>query len=136
MEVMPCGIVFPDVAAVGGIDRVTVDDGEGLAELVVQFPPPLVGEVSGRDDQDALDQAAELEFLDHQPTHDGLAGPRVVGDQKPDAGLGEQVAVDRIHLVRQRIDLGDRDGEVRVVLVGQPDAMGFGGEPETGGHPP
>ena len=68
-----------------------------------------------------------------QPAHDGLAGPRVVGDQEPDAGLGEQMAVDGIHLVRQRIDLGDRDGEVRVVLVGQPNAMGLGGQPEMGG---
>ena len=67
-----------------------------------------------------------------QPAHDRLAGPGVVGDQEADAGLREQVGVDGIHLVRQRIDLRHRDGEVRVVLEGQPDAMGFGGEPEVG----
>ena len=71
--------------------------------------------------------------LMRQPAHDRLAGPWVVGDQEPDAGLGEQMAVDGIHLVRERIDLGDRDGEVRVVLVGQPNAMGLGSEPEVGG---
>ena len=108
----------------------TVND---LAELVVQFPPPLVGQVGGRDDQRPLDQATELQFLEGQPAHDRLAGTRVVGDEEADAGLGEQVGVDRIHLVRQRIDLGDGDGEVRVVLEGQPDAVGFGGEAEVRG---
>ena len=43
------------------------------------------------------------------------------------------MAVDSLHLVRERIDLRDRDGEVRVVLIGQPNAMGFGGKPEVGG---
>ena len=32
--------------------------------------------------------------------------------------------VDRLDLVRQRVNLGDADGEVRVELVGQADAMG------------
>ena len=73
-----------------------------------------------------------LSSLMRQPGHDGLPGPRIVGNQEPDAGLGEQMAVDGIHLVRQRIDLGHGDGEVRVVLVGQPDAMGFGGKAEVG----
>ncbi len=99
----------------------------------MQFPPPLVGQVGGGDDQGALDQATELQFLDQQPAHDGLASARVVGDQEADAGLGEQVRVDRIHLVRQRIDLGHGNGEVRVVLEGQPDAVSFGGEAEVGG---
>ena len=125
-------VVFPDVPAVGGTDRGPIDDGEDFPELVVQFSPPLVGEVGGRDDERALDQAPELEFLDAQPAHDRLAGPGIVGDQKPDAGLREQMAVNGIHLVRQRIDLRHRDGEVRVVLEGQPDAVGFGGEPEMG----
>ena len=69
--------------------------------------------------------------LMRQPGHDRLAGARVVGDQEADAGLGEQVRVDGIHLVRQRIDLRHGDGEVRVVLEGQPDAVGFGGEAEV-----
>ena len=58
------GIVFPDVAPVGGTDRASVDDREGLAELVVQLTPPLVGEVGRGDDERPLDQAPELEFLD------------------------------------------------------------------------
>ena len=99
----------------------------------MQFSPPLVRQVGGRDDEGPLDQATELQFLDGQPTHDRLARPWVVRDEEPDAGLGEQVRVDRIHLVRQRIDLRHRDGEVRVILEGQPDAVGFGGEAEVRG---
>ena len=101
--------------------------------LSCSLPPPLVGQVGRGDDQRPFDQAPELQFLEEQAAHDGLARTGVVGDQEADAGLGEQVGVDGIHLVRQRIDLGDRDGEVRVVLEGQPDAVGFGGEAEVGG---
>ena len=41
--------------------------------------------------------------------------------------------VNGIHLVRQRIDLRHGHGEVWIVLEGQPNAMGFGGEPEVSG---
>jgi hypothetical protein len=99
----------------------------------LQFPPPLVGQVGRRDDQRPLDQPPVLEFLERQPGHDRLAGTGVVGDQEADLRLGEQVRVDRVHLVRQGIDLRDRDGEVRVVLVGQPYAVGFGGQAEMRG---
>src|SRR5207244_2089108 len=44
--------------------------------------------------------------------------------------LGKQVRVNRVHLVRQRINLRDRHGEVWVVLKGQPDAVGFSSEAE------
>ena len=58
-------VVLPDVAPVGGTLTVprlmTVND---LVELVVQFPPPLVGQVGGRDDERPLDQPTELQFLD------------------------------------------------------------------------
>ena len=40
--------------------------------------------------------------------------------------------VDSIHLMWQRIDLRHGHREVWVVLVGQPDAVGLGGEPELG----
>jgi hypothetical protein len=42
------------------------------------------------------------------------------------------VGVDGIQLVLQGIDLRHGDGEVGVVLVGQPDAVGFGREAEPG----
>ena len=61
-----------------------------------------------------------------------LPAPGSSAIRKPDAGLGKQMAIDGIHLVRQGIDLRHGDREVRVVLVGQADAMGLGGQPEMG----
>ena len=41
------------------------------------------------------------------------------------------MCVHGVHLVRKWIDLRYGDGEVRVVLEGQTNAMGFGGEAEV-----
>lgn len=92
----------------------------------------MIGEVGRRDDERPLHETPEFQFLGCQPAHDRLAGTGIVGDQEPDAGLGEQIAVDGIHLVRERIDLGDRNSEMGVVLVSQADSVGLRGEPELG----
>ena len=81
--------VFPDVSAIGRIDSGSVDDAERLSELVVQFPPPLVSQVRWRDDERALNQAPEFEFLDQQPSHDGFARTGIICNQEANAGLGE-----------------------------------------------
>ena len=108
---------LPGVLAVVGAQHVAADDVELLAELVLQLALPLEGEVGRRDDQRPLDQAAGLQLLEQQARHDRLAGPGVVGEEEADARQLEEVVVDRLELVRQRIDAGDREGEVRVVLV-------------------
>ena len=66
-----------------------------------------------------------------QARHDRLAGAGVVGQQEADARQLEEVVVDGFELVRQRIDAGDREREVGVVLVGQPQPQGLDAEPET-----
>ena len=48
-----------------------------------------------------------------------LPAPGIVGQQEADARQLEEVVVDRLELVRQRIDAGDGEREVGVVLVGQ-----------------
>ncbi len=65
-------------------DVVALDDHELLVELLLQFALPLEGEVGGADDQNALDETAQLQFLDEQPGHDRLAGAGVVGQQEAD----------------------------------------------------
>src|SRR5271157_3244883 len=127
--------VLPDVSTVGSAHRAPVDDRKCLPELVVEFPPPLVSQVGRGDDKGAFDKPSELEFLDRQPSHDRLPGTRIVCDQEPDAGLGQQVGVDRIDLMRQRIDLRHGDSEVGVVLEGEPNAMCLGGEAKVGRVP-
>ena len=56
--------VFPDISPIGCIDSRSVDDTKRLAELVVQFPSPLISQVGWRDDKRTFDQAPEFEFLD------------------------------------------------------------------------
>ena len=68
--------------------------------------------------------------LSSKPGHDRLAGAGVVGEQEPDARQLEEVVVDRFELVRQRIDAGDGEREVRVVLVGQAEPLGLDAEAE------
>ena len=77
------------------------------------------------------DQAADLQFLEEQAGHDRLAGAGVVGQQEADARQLEEVVVDGLKLVRQRIDAGDGEREVGVVLVGQPEPQGLDAEAEA-----
>ncbi len=123
-------LLLPGVRAVVGAQDVAADDLEVLAELVLHFALPLEGEVGRRDDERALDQAADLQFLEEQAGHDGLAGAGVVGQQEPDAGQLEEVVVDGFELVRQRVDAGDGEREVGVVLVGQRQAQGLDAQAE------
>ena len=123
--------LLPRVLAVVGAQHVAADDLELLAELVLQLALPLEGEVGRRDDQRALDEAADLQLLEQQARHDRLAGAGVVGQQEADARQLQEVVVDGLELVRQRIDAGDREREVRVVLVGEPQARGLDAEPEA-----
>lgn len=81
-------------------------------------------------DQRAADEAASLQLLEKEAGHDGLPGPRVVGEEKADAGQAEEIVVDGLELVRQRIDTRDGKGEERIVFVGQAEAVGFDAEPE------
>ena len=122
--------VLPGVVSVVGAERLAADDLEALAELVLEFTLPLEGEVGRGDDQRPTDQAPSLEFLEQQPRHDRLARARVVGQEEADAGQLEEVVVDGLELVRQGIDAGDGEREVGVVLVGEPEPLGFDAEPE------
>jgi len=126
--------LLPGVHAVVRAKGVAADDLELLAELVAQLALPLEGQIGGGDDQDALDQAADLQLLDQEPSHDGLASARVVGEQETDARKPHEVVVDRFELVvRQRIDPGDGEAEVGVVFVSEAQTHGLDAEPEASG---
>ena len=75
-------LVDPELLA----EIAALDDLELLVELLLQLALPLEGEVGRADDEDALDQAAQLQFPDEQPGHDRLAGAGVVGEQEADLG--------------------------------------------------
>ena len=113
-------------------DVAALEDEELLVELLLQLALPLEGEVGRADDQDALGQAAELQLADEQAGHDRLAGAGVVGQQEADAGELQQVVVDGLELVRQRIDARDREAEVGIELVGDAERVGLEAEAEEG----
>ena len=71
-------LLLPGVHPVVGPEHVTPDDLECFPELILQFALPLEGQVRRRDDQRAFGQPADLEFLEEQASHDGLACAGVV----------------------------------------------------------
>ena len=128
-------LLLPGVLAVLASEDLAAHHLEGFPELVLHLPLPLEREIRGRNDQRALDETADLELLKEQPSHDRLAGARVVGEQEADAREREEVLVDRLELVGQRVDACDRERKVRVVLVGQCQAFGLDAEAEADGVP-
>ena len=64
-----------------------------------------------------------MHLADQQPRHDHLPGAGVVGAQEPHARQLQQVIVDRLQLVRQRIDAGDQQPEVGIELPGDPERV-------------
>lgn len=61
---------------------------------------------------------------------DGLAGAGVVGEEETQRLHGQEFFVDGDDLVGEGLDEGSVDGEHRVEEVGEPDALGLGGELE------
>ena len=78
-----------------------------------------------------FDESADLQLLEEQARHDGLTCAGIVGKQEPNARQAHEVVVDGLKLVRQRIDAGDRERKIRVVLVGEPKPSGLNAEAET-----
>ena len=69
--------------------------------------------------------------MSSRPGHDRLPRAGVVGQEEPDARQAHEIVVDGLKLVRQRIDAGDGEREVWVVLVGQPEARGLDAKAEA-----
>ena len=99
-------------------------------ELLGQLVLPLLDQAAGRDDEAALEVAADQQLLDQKPGHDGLAGAGIVGEQEAQRLARQHLAVDGGDLVRQRLDQRGRQRQVGIEQVGQPDALGLGREPE------
>jgi hypothetical protein len=127
------GTVLPGVDAVGGFQVLAPQDVKPFPETVPHLPLPLEGQVGRDDDEGALDQSPEFQLLEEQSGHDGLSGAGVVGQEKTDAGEREDGIVDGFQLVGERVHAGDREGKVRVVLVGQAQAGGLQAEAEAVG---
>ena len=123
-------LLHPLVHAELRAELASLQHDERLVELLLQLALPLEREVRRRDDQDPLGEAAQLQLADQQPGHDRLPGAGVVGQQEPYAGQPQQVVVDRLQLVRQRIDTGDRQSEVGIELPSNPERVRLQSQPQ------
>ena len=93
-------VIHERVARVRPGDHVAAEDLEREPELLLQFVLPLVGEAPRRDDEAALEIAAQEQLLDQEPRHDGLAGAWIVGEQEPERQPRKHLLIDRADLVR------------------------------------
>ena len=118
------------VAGERGLDLVARQDVEGEAEFLGHFVLPLLDQRARRDDEAALQIAPDQQLLDEQARHDGLAGAGIVGEQEAQRLPRQHLAIDRRDLMRQRLDLRRRDGDVGVEEIGEADAVGLGGKPK------
>ena len=100
------------------------------AELLAQLVLPLLDQTAGRDDQAALQVAAEHQLLDVEAGHDRLARAGVVGEQEAQRGSLDQLAVDGLDLVGERLKIARMHGEHRVEPARHPYPERLGGELE------
>ena len=121
-----------DVEVDVGVDELVGQQVEPQPELEEQLVLPLLHQAAGRDDQALLHVVAQKQLFDVEAGHDRLAGTGVVGEQEAQRGAGQQLAVHRADLVRQRPHVAGRHGEHRVEQAGQGDALGLGDELEVG----
>ena len=132
-------VLAEPVAGAGRLQLVVGQDLEGELELLPQLVLPLLGERAGADHHAAAQVAPDVELLDEEAGHDGLAGAGIVRQEEPQGLARQHLAVDRQDLVRQRHDLGGVDGEEGVEQVRQADAVSLGGQLEemaVGGEGP
>ena len=99
-----------------------VNDLERFVEEAQQFVLPLDGQGRGNEDEASIDRIAQLQFLNQQARHDRLAGAGIIGEQKPQARLGEHLQVDRLDLVRQGADARQAHRELAVIGVRKADS--------------
>ena len=69
----------------------------------------------------------------YRPGHDRLARAGVIGEQEPQRGPAEQLAVDSLDLVRQRLQVGGVHREHRVEPARHADPQRLGGQLERAG---
>ena len=89
---------------------------------------PLLGQATRRNDEDTLHDVAHQEFLQEQTSHNGLSRSRIIGKKKTNARLRKQKLIDRLYLMRQRIDNTTVDGKKWIKLIGRVDALSLSKE--------
>ena len=123
-------LLHPLVHAELGAQVAALHHQERLVELLLQFPLPLEREIRRGDDQDAFGKAPQLQLAEQQTGHDRLACPSIVSQQESHARQLQQVVVNRLQLVRQRVDARDRQPEIRIEFPRESERVGLKSQSE------
>jgi hypothetical protein len=102
------------VAGTSGFKLIVGEDFERKLESLKEFVLPLLCEIAGAYDHAAVQVAADQEFLDEQPGHNGFAGAGVIRQKEPERLPRQHLAINGGDLVRQRIDHRGVNGEERI----------------------
>ncbi len=121
---------FEHRLAEGGLHQLPGQQLEPEPEPVEQLLLPLLHQAARRDDQASGEVTPQHQLLDVEPGHDRLPGTWVVGQQEPQRGAGQQLAVDRADLVRQRLQITGVDRDHRIELGRHPDPQRLYRQPE------
>jgi hypothetical protein len=116
-------LLLPHIASPCGIHHTPVYGREGLAEAFLHFPKPLIFQVTGHDHKRPLNQPPVLKFFEQKPGHDGLSCSGIVSEEESQAGVPQNVVINSLDLVRQRVYLRDVDCVERIELIGEANPM-------------
>lgn len=106
------------------------EDLKGEVEPFLQLVLPLFNEAARGNDEATVHVTPDDEFLDEQPGHDGLSRAGIVGEQEAQGLAPQHGFIDGGDLVREGLDGGRVDGDVRVEEERVPQPLGLRDEPE------
>jgi len=121
------------VAEEGVRDFLQALAGNGLEVQLEPIPHlvlPLFNQVAGADNETAVDVSSHPKLLDQQASHDGLASPGVVRQEKPKGLPGKHLPVYACDLVWQRFQNRRVDGQERVEEVREAYPVRFRDKPQ------
>ena len=93
-----------------------------LKELIL----PLLGEISGRNDQAALQVAADDQLLKQQARHDRLSCAGVICQYIAQWKSGQHLLIDGRNLMRKRLNRRCMHGKIRIKQMRKVNAVCFG----------
>lgn len=95
------------------------NDFKSFVEAVAHLSLPLKGQVSGGHDECSGHKPSQFQFLEQQARHDRLSGSGVISQEEADPWQGQDVVVDRLQLMGERIHTSNGEGKAGVVFVGE-----------------
>ena len=123
-------LLQPPVDAEPVADVAAPENEERLVELLPELALPLERQVRGANHDYPFGKSAQLELPHEEARHHRLAGAGVVGEQEPHRGQFEQMFVDGLEPMRERVHPGYREAEIRVELPGDAERPSLESEPQ------